>query len=537
MPPLLGLVLARRDVASEQEAQEFIHPDYDRDIHDPFEFREMKKAVDAISEAISTQASIMIHGDYDADGISASSLLYVTLKKLGARVDVFLPDREKDGYGLREKTVEQFADQGVNLVITCDCGISDGPAIEIAHNAGVAVIVTDHHTIPEQPPQHAIAIIHPLMEEETYPCKTLSGGGVAFKLAQALIRTHDDQFASAEAFEKWLVDYVAISSVADMVPLQGETRSLTHFGLKVLPRSQRPGLRLLVQSSGRDVNERSIGFYIAPRINAAGRMDHPKIAFHALVETDPVKAYGYVQELQALNEARYKAVDVMMKEIDQELQDSSAKDGSIILVQGEWMPSLAGLAASRVANRYHKPVLVVAKGEQGLVGSGRSVEGVDLIAILREHEQFFERLGGHPQACGFTLKEGVFEELAVTLQRAEIEPQKRTLKIDAHVPLELASLETVDEVKKLGPFGQGNPAPIFVSRVVPVAADRIGANQKHLRMTVRAGNTRYKVIGFGAGELHDQIELQKPAELAYNLDINEWQGRKEVQVELLDIRQ
>lgn len=536
VPPLLGLVMARRGVA-EREVQAIIDPNFERDIHDPYEFREMEKTVARIEKAISEKEKIVVHGDYDSDGISASALLFLTLKELGANVDVFLPDREKTGYGLRPNTAKYLAEQGAKMIITCDCGIADAEAIALAAKAGVDVIVTDHHSIPDQLPESAYAVIHPLIEGETYPFKGLSGGGVAFKLAQALIRNNKGRFSAPEAFEKWLVDYVALSSIADMVPIVGETRTLTHFGLQIMQKSQRPGLRQLAKLSGEPFTERNIGFYVAPRINAAGRMAHPKVAFDAIVESDPIKAYGYVQELQALNQSRYKAMDEMMVEIDEQLEKTGAADGSIVFVKGEWLPSLAGLAASKLVGRFHKPAVVMASGAQGLVGSGRSTEGVNLVAQLREMEEYFDRLGGHPAACGFTVKPGAVEALEEDLKTAKIQKELRKLEVDALFPVTAVTMESVHDVKKLGPFGQGNPKPIFVSQVKPTGISLVGSDQSHMKLTMESGGRRAKAIAFGFGKYADQIKLQRPAEIAYEVDINTWQGRQEVQIQLLDIRQ
>jgi single-stranded-DNA-specific exonuclease len=401
----------------------------------------------------------------------------------------------------------------------------------------VDVIVTDHHTIPSQIPEKALAIIHPLIEGEPYPGKTLSGGGVAYKVAQAFIRTYPQKFGNAEAFEKWLVDYVAVASIADMVPLIDETRTLVHFGLKILPKSQRPGLRLLAQNAGAPFTERSVGFFIAPRLNAAGRMDHPNAAFRVLVEENPVKAYGYVQELNALNQARTAELGVMMREIHSELEKTGAHEHPIILVHGQWRPSLAGLAASKLVNLYHKPVLVIAKGEQGLVGSGRSIEGYNLIGALRQIEHYFDRLGGHPAACGFTVKEGAIDQLHHEIAQARVQSAPRTLVIDADYPLELLTLETARDLASLGPFGEGNPKPVFSSRAVLLSADTIGSDNRHLRMFLQAGKRRFKAVAFGLGGEYDKLQIQNPAEIAYELAINSWQGQDELDIHVKDVRQ
>src|SRR3989344_4064390 len=334
LPDVVLQLLWNRALRSQRDIDEFLNPDYVRDIHDPFLFRDMQRAVDRLFAAIAAQEKIVIHGDYDADGVSASIILTNTLRALGAVTDFFLPHRETDGYGLNINTVEKLAAEGARIIITCDCGISNAVEIARAKELGIDVIITDHHQEPINLPDAAYATIHPKIAGETYPFKGLAGGGVAFKLSQGLLRTHAQHNPklpsgeSHEVFEKWLLDMVAISSVADMVPLLGETRTLVRYGLLVLGKTRRVGLRRLMKGAGlldqngapkhAKITAEDIGFKIAPRINAAGRMNHATTAFQLLLEQEEDRARALAEEINANNNARQElTADLVLKAREQ----------------------------------------------------------------------------------------------------------------------------------------------------------------------------------------------------------------------------
>ena len=335
LPPLVANLLYHRNIRTQKLMDEFLHPDYSKDVYDPFIFNDMEKAVDRIFIAIEKKEKITIHGDYDADGVSASAILASMLKALDYNnFDVFLPHRETDGYGMNKNTINTLHHEGVKLIITCDCGISNAPEVELANSLGMNVIITDHHSIPTKLPP-AYAIIHPKIDGEKYPDKGLAGGGVAFKLMQGVMIKHKEKNnllpngQTHAAFEKWQLDMVAIASVADMVPLLGESRTLTKYGLIVLNKTKRMGLQKLllearlIQEDGskkREIDADTISFQIAPRINAAGRMNHANVAYKLFMSEIGDDAADLAFELNQNNQDRQKVTDELLKKAVEQVE-------------------------------------------------------------------------------------------------------------------------------------------------------------------------------------------------------------------------
>lgn len=568
LPRSIGTILYHRGLRTQAQIDEFLNPDYAEDVHDPFLFRDMEKAVRRLFQAIESGEKITIHGDYDADGVSASVILVTTLRALGAtEIDVYLPHRETDGYGLNVRTVQYLADTGTKVVITCDCGISNRDEVALANTFGIDTIITDHHSIPPTLPD-AFAIIHPKVEGETYPDQTLAGGGVAFKLAQGLLRVHRQTHESLEngethdGFEKWLLDMVAIASVADMVPLLGESRTLTKYGLIVLNKTRRLGLqKLLLQARLTDergtprseIDARAIGFHIAPRINAAGRVDHANVAYELLVEEDPEQAAMLAEQLNDNNIERRSLTEQFVKEGMEQLGD--APEAAVLGVFGEhWTTGTAGLIASRLKDRYQKPVIAMARKGDEITGSGRSVDGFNLVAAMQELSHFFTKFGGHPMACGFTLKEGdtrdeFLEALSAVFDRQMVNQDLTPLlNIDAEVALEEVNWELFDVLERCKPFGQCNPKPTYLARgLTVVAAERMGKDGSHLKLLVKHnGNTVRKTVGWGlcsedrkAGGPIDWCTLLSPGDivdLVFEVDVNEWNGSRELQLGIVDLK-
>lgn len=563
--PVLQL-LWNRGIKDAESIGKFLEPDWSRDVHDPFLFRDMRRATERLVRAIERDERIVIHGDYDADGVSASAILYTALKALGAKnVEVFLPHRERDGYGLHKHTIDSLLQPPTSsphspisniqylisntVLITCDCGISNREEIGYAAECGIDVIVTDHHTIPPQIPERAYAILHPKLPGETYPDQTLSGGGVAFKLAQALLRRTVLPFSGGQSsvnFEKWLLDLVAISSVADMVPLQGETRTLVKYGLIVLNKTRRLGLRKLIEAAGLTLgalDATDIGFRIAPRINAAGRMDHANLAFELLTSEDEREAEELAKLLNNHNSDRRERTDDILEEARAQVVREAQHEHPIIFVYSpEWPLGLVGLVASKLKDEFSRPALVMA-GHERITGSGRSIPELNIIETLRELEDCFLKVGGHPQACGFTLREPsmlpAFEERLRTavgnrLKGVELVP---TLTIDAEAPLSTVDWNLLSALDRMAPYGIGNPEPTFSCRGLEVlAAERIGNDGKHLRLLVSDGEKIKKTIGFSKGEFADQLQRGDRIDLAFELGRNEWNGEKEIQIAVKDIK-
>jgi len=561
LPRTVASLLYHRNIKTQIQIDEFLNPDYSQDVHDPFLFSDMEKACKRIFEAIEKKEKIIVHGDYDADGVSATVILISTIKALGSdNIDIFLPHRETDGYGLNTNTIQNLADEKTNLIITCDCGISSTQEIKLANKNNIDVIITDHHAIPNKLPK-AYAIIHPKVDKN-YPCKNLSGGAVAFKLMQGLLRKHKESNQALpdgkthEEFEKWLLDMVAIASVADMVPLIGESRTLTKYGLVVLNKTKRLGLQKLLlearllQEDGqkkREFDVYTIGFQIAPRINAAGRMNHANAAYNLMITDDNEEASELAHELDLNNQERQKMTDKLVGVACKEIEENQ-KDSLIIFVLGEdWPTGIVGLVAGKLKEKYYKPSLVLAKNDGEITGSGRSVEGFDIIESFQEMPDVFEKFGGHPMACGFTLKDGKLEEFKEKLIKKFEEKTKDldlspTLYIDAEVDLEEVNWDLYDVLDKFKPFGKENEKPKYLAKNLEVhQLQPVGKDKKHLRIMVKHDGKIQKTIGWslcnGNGtNWCEELKTGDKIDLVFEIDVNEWNGNRELQLTIVDLK-
>lgn len=549
--PTVLQLLRNRGLVSQAAIDEFLDPDYGKDLHDPYLFRDMDKAVTRLLAAIRGKERIAVHGDYDADGVCGATVMVSTLRAMGGEVEIFLPHRELDGYGLNMRTVGGFAERGVKVIVTCDCGIANRAEIAAAAERGMDTIVTDHHAMPDELPD-AYATIHPKVPGETYPFDGLAGGGVAWKLASALISRAGEVGAELPpGFEKWLLDLVAISTVADMVPLLGESRTLVKFGLIVLAKTRRPGLRALMRSAGvyaadgspkRAIDATTIGFQIAPRLNAAGRLDHANAAFGLLMETDPARADRLAEALGETNAARQRLTEACVSEARAQIRENGWGGDPAIVVSGDWPPGILGLVAGKLMDEFYRPVFAVSEREN-CVGSGRSIPEYHVVEAMRAIGDVFERFGGHPQACGFTVKSGMIGELRERLKRhaAEVfgeDELKPTLAIDSEIALEAADWAFLDGVKRFEPYGVGNPEPRFLARGLRVAdVATVGADRKHLRLTVthHSGESR-KMIAFGMGAKAETVFPGSSIDAVFSVGENEWNGNRELQLKVIDLR-
>lgn len=549
---IVDVLLTNRGIGK-KERSTFLHPDWDRDTHDPFLFVRMQQAVDRIFDALKKGEKIVIHGDYDADGISGSTLLYTALLDICEELDypfeqveVFLPDRERDGYGVARHTIERFNEEGVDLIITVDCGISNHESLNFAHECGMDVIICDHHQLGEELPAHAI-IIHPLAPDEVYPNKVLCGTGVAFKLASALV-IHATKIGATfpVGYEKWFLDLVAIATVTDVMPLKGENRVLEKYGLLVLNKTKREGIRKILDFSRGElgsVDTQVIGFQIGPRINAAGRISTPHTAFKALSAKSAEEARTLAAELEQLNRERRRISDAAFREAHRLAKEKANKHISVIW-NDDWMHGVVGLVAGKLVSKMGVPAFVFTKVGDHFVGSGRSIGGLHLVEAMRSCGDIFLKAGGHPQACGLTIANQdllhVFEERVTDYAKSFFGEQelKPTLHIEAEVPLSHVDWTLYEMLQKFEPFGEGNPRPLFLTRNVQVVvADRLGQKKNHLRLHVNAPDSDVmKMIGFGFGEFGADVKMGDFVDVVYEIGVNEWNGRRELQLKIEDIR-
>ena len=521
----------QRGIQTEEALRDFLEPSLDQ-LHDPYELHDMDKAVTRIRQAIENYEQILIYGDYDADGMTSASIVKEALEQLGAECQVYLPNRFTDGYGPNASVYKYFIEnQGVSLIVTVDNGVAGHEAIELAQSMGVDVIVTDHHSMPEVLPD-AYAIIHPEHPEADYPFKHLAGCGVAFKLATALL----------EEVQVELLDLVAIGTIADMVSLTDENRILVKYGLSVLKNTQRIGLQELFKIAGiqeNEVDEETVGFQIAPRLNALGRLDDPNPAIELLTGFDEEEARDIALMINQKNEER--------KEIVQKIYDEAKTmvnpDNPVQVLAGEgWNPGVLGIVAGRLLEELHQPVIVL-NIENGLAkGSARSIEAVDIFEALDPHRDLFVAFGGHAGAAGMTLEASKLEALSQVLV-AYIEDNKLDLStkndlfLDEELSLPDLTLETLKNFEKLAPFGMDNKKPVFYLKDFKVENARtMGAGNTHLKLKISQADAVFEVVAFGLGDLATEFSQTKNLELAVTLSVNKWNGQTSLQLMLVDAR-
>jgi single-stranded-DNA-specific exonuclease len=545
--PIVLQLLVNRGIVGDEALENFFNFTYDADVHDPFLFVDMEKAVERILLARKNKERVAIFGDYDADGVTATAVMYESLTSVGfEKVVPYIPDRQTEGYGMNEPAIEFLAKEGVTLIITVDCGITNISEVEKARQLGIDVIITDHHHVPKILPQ-AVAIINPHMEKGGYPFPNLAGVGVAFKLAQAIQKKVDDSNTDQL---KWLLDLVVIGTVADCVPLVGENRVLTKYGLVVLSKTRRIGLLEMFKVGRITINENAvpstqkIGFQIAPRINAAGRMDHASISYELMIETDVAKARIMALEVEDKNKARQKITAEITREV-RALAENSYKDKKLIFASSEhWQVGILGLIAGRIADEFNKPTAVFQKQEEYFVGSFRSIDQVNIISALEKCSDLLIRYGGHSQAAGVQVEhknmEKFYEKLSDIIEK-ELEDKDITpsIEIDAEILAEKIDWLLIQDIKKLEPFGEGNEDPVFLLKNLLIADMRVvGNGSKHLKLSLRSQSSPqiFESIGFGLGDKFPDLKVGDTADIVFNLQEDEWNGNKKMQLNLVDLR-
>ncbi len=550
---LVSQILVNRGVAVEHR-ENFLSPNWERDTFSPFDFTNMQRAVDTMFGALERGELMVIHGDYDADGVSGSALLFEALRYIAEKlsftlnVDVFLPDREKDGYGVAMHTIERLIDEKKKLLVTVDCGIANGLELDRAFEGGIDVIVCDHHQMGTYFPGHA-TILHPSAPGETYTNKMLCGTGVAFKFASALIHEARKRGGDIpEGYEKWFLDFVAIATVTDVMQLLGENRVLETFGLQVLNKTRRPGLLAILAMSGTDpgmIDTQSIGFRIGPRLNAAGRLASARFAFDALTAQTAEVASIAATKLEALNKERQSIFRESYKEAEQIAKGMIDAGCTVLVVASDvWLPGIVGLIAGRLVNDFGVPAFAITKVEDHYVGSGRTAGGLHLVEAMNACGDIFIKKGGHPQACGLSVHSmNEVDEFRVQMNvfaRAKFGASGPSvmLPIDAIITPATFTLDMITELNACAPFGEGNRPPVFAAlRLTVMIAETMGATRTHLRLTVVDDEKKVsKMVGFGMGDKAEILTRGKQVDIAYEPGLNEWNGKKDVQCRIVDIR-
>lgn len=550
LPPIhsaaLG-ILFQRGLDDAEKIQRFLYPDYARDVRDPFLFSAMEKAMARIQQARENKEGVAIFGDYDADGVTSTAILKEALTNLGLEVLIYIPDKRSEGYGLNLKAVAEFKEKNVKLILTVDCGITGVAEVKKANELGIDTIVIDHHHVPEIVPE-AWVIINPQMTDCGYPEKFLAGVGVVFKFVQALYQ----KFLPEKINEtKWMLDLVAIGTVADCVPLVGENRALAKFGLVVLGKTKRAGLKEIFAVGRINIDEDNpatawnISFQIAPRINSAGRMDHANTAFDLLMETDPVKARGLALELEANNQKRQKETERVTEEV-KIIAENLYKEKKFIFAVSEHFPiGIVGLVAGRISDAQRKPTAVLKKHAEYSEGSFRSIPEINIIETIGECAEYLERFGGHSQAAGVRIKNANLEKFYAKMnelieKKLAGQDTAPKLEIDAEIGAEDIGFALAETLRKFEPFGEGNRQPVFLTRRLLVEDFTVvGASAKHLKLFLRAEAGAPKIfeaIGFNLAGRFANIKKGDKIDAVYYLEQDEWNGNKKIQLKLIDLR-
>jgi single-stranded-DNA-specific exonuclease len=530
-----SLLLARGVTTADEATTWMSHPLP----HDPFLIPDMELAVDRLHRAVSAHEPVCFYGDYDVDGMSATALYLSFFASLGANVRAYVPHRKREGYGLNAGAVQQLHEEGVSLLVTSDCGTTSHREVALAKHLGMDVIVTDHHQTDDVIPP-AVAVMNPHRAGALYPFRGLCSAGLAYKVVQA----YQSRFGGAGLPLESLLDLVALATIADVVPLHDENRGFVRAGLAQLSRGARCGIRALKQVAGvvRECSAETIAFKLAPRLNAAGRLDHAMLGVQLLTTESPAEAQRLADRLEQLNRERQKIEAELMSEALTSVKEQELPAG-LVLASRRWHVGVVGIAAARLVERFHRPAIVIAIDERGVgKGSARTVGGFNLYQGLTACRDLLEAFGGHPSAAGVTVQESrldAFRERfsAVVAEWAKGAATVPTLHVDAEVQLSEVTAKLIAEIGNLHPFGAGNPEPTFAVKGIEVMDART-VGEKHLKMTVRQGRSMpFDSIGFGMKSLLDRgIPARTPVDLAFMPELNRWNGYDRIQLRLRDLR-
>jgi single-stranded-DNA-specific exonuclease len=526
----LGLFEKLLKIRGVTNREAFLHPQPIHSIHD---LKDLEKAAQRIRTAIEQQERILIVGDYDADGVTASVILYKVLKFLEAEVSVRLPNRVKHGYGLNAEFIREAKELGVKLIITVDNGISAKREVELANQLGIDVVITDHHLPPSELPP-AFAIVNPRQSDCAYAYKDLAGAGVAYFLALSLAGEKLPQDLRDE-----LVSFAAIGTLADVCPLTGENRAIVSEGLQKITKTKNVGLRRILENARieKEVTAEDIGFRIAPRLNAAGRLEDAIIAFHALSNGGGKE---FADQLEKLNIERQKITGSVSDEVEERLGEIT-DEKILIASSSNWQQGIIGLTAGKLAEKYYRPVILMSEVNGVFTGSCRSpLPEFNITAALNEVSDLLETFGGHRAAAGFTLLEknrAEFQQRMEKIAKRELGEVNLTptLLLDTEILEEELIFDLLREVAQLSPFGMGNPEPIlFWEKALLGEIRAVGNGSKHLQ--IKLGKSKIPAIGFGIGDLIEELKQRKEIDLAFSLSENEWNGKKTLQLRIVDLR-
>ena len=533
---LLATILANRNIVNEEQIRLFLNPTRN-DFHDPYLITDMEKAINRIVEAIEKQEKVTIYGDYDVDGITSITVLKSFLQDRGLEVSQYIPNRLNEGYGLNKNAIDKIHNNGCELMITVDCGISAIEEIEYANSLGIETIVTDHHEPGNELP-NALAVIDNKRKDSTYPFRELAGVGVVFKVIQALgikLRLKEEEYL------KYL-DIVCIGTISDIVPLVDENRVIAKLGLLLIKQTKNIGLRSIIQSSGyTKIDSNSISFGIAPRINACGRMGKAEDALQLFLSKNINEVFQLTNKLNEYNRLRQDTEKKIFENAIRQIEEEHLAENATITVGGHhWHHGVIGIVSSKITEMYFKPSILLSFEEDGIgTGSGRSIPGFDLHEALSKCTDTIEKFGGHSMAIGITIKKEKFEafkkEFEEIAKKANIEEIVPIINIDAKIDFSSINKEMVESLKELEPFGEGNKMPIFAFKNLKIDSIRALSEGKHLKLTLKEGNTVVNAIGFNMGGLAEEYRIGDKIDVVGVLEINTFNGVDTLQINMKDI--
>ena len=533
---LVSKILVNRGIIEEDEINVFLSPKRN-DLHNPFLLQDIEIAVNKIIEAIDEKNKITIYGDYDVDGITSIVVLKRFLKDIGIEADTYMPNRLEEGYGLNKKALERIVSLGCDILITVDCGISAIEEVKYAKELGLEVIITDHHETLDELPKDAISVINPKRKDNKYPFTQLAGVGVVFKLIQAISKKLE---LEDKTFLKYL-DLVCLGTIADIVPLVNENRVITKLGLKLLEVTKNPGLRALIQVSDfKKIDSITVSFGLAPRINACGRMGFEQEALKLFLTDSYDEAMTIAMELNKYNRERQSIERRIYEDVVEIIEtDKLDKEDVIIIGKENWHHGVIGIVASKISEIYFKPtVLICFEGEKGK-GSGRSIPGFDLHSALCECGEYLEKYGGHEMAIGLSLNKNNFDNFKEKFRHIahdnNVSAILPVVNVDEYINAEDISIDNINQIQLLQPFGDANPMPLYVYRNLKVDSIRTLSEERHIKLTVKDGNNIFDAIGFGLGKRAEEINLGDKIDILMNLDVNYYNGTSKVQLMIKDI--
>lgn len=531
-------LLLQRKIETYEQAKNFFNPSL-KDLHNPFEMKDMDKAVQRILQAIENQENILIYGDYDVDGTTAVSLFYLFLSELYNNVTCYVPDRYKEGYGVSFQGINYASDNNISLIITLDCGIKAIDKVDYAKEKGIDVIVCDHHTPSSELPK-AVAILNPKQKDCSYPYDELCGCGIAFKLAQAI----NIVLERPESFVFKYLDLVAIAIAADIVPVTGENRILLAQGLSLINEKPSIPVRKLLQTAKQPYTTTDLVFVVAPRINAAGRIAHANLVIELLTQKQEKEIISKAYEIEYLNDKRKRLDEEITQEaLVQIIENQEENKKTTVVFQPFWHKGVIGIVASRLIENYYRPTLVFTKNEDKLVASARSVSGFNIYNALEACQEYLEQFGGHKYAAGLTIKEENYNKFKeafelIVSQTIDKELLEQRINIDLEIKLEDISSIFFETLKRFAPFGPKNMTPVFLSKGVKAKEFRAVGDGSHLRIVLTniEETVSFVAIGFGLADKKTILEKGQPFDIVYQLEENIWNGRTSIQMKIKDIQ-